>query len=113
MKIGSTRILIVEDDQQRRLWFEARFAGYQCDVTDQVSIAISWLKERDYEALADDGLTGYVVAVWLAQNPDRQAPAQIIVHSLNHAGSARMIEVLHTAGRKAEHLPFPYLSSLF
>lgn len=122
------RILIVEDDERRRLWFEARFAGCQSDFTDQVAIAIQWLTERDYdlifldhdlreehyyEALADDGLTGYVVAHWLAHNPDRQPQAQIIIHSLNYPGADRMLETLENAGRVAEHVPFPYLPSRF
>ena len=122
------RILVVEDDERRRSWFERQFAQCERDVTDQVAVAIQWLAQRDYdlifldhdlaeehyfELVADDGLTGYVVAAWLAENPDRQAQAEIIIHSLNYPGSDRMLEVLHSAGRKAEHVPFPYLPSLF
>jgi CheY-like chemotaxis protein len=124
----SSRILIVEDDDRRRVWFETRFAECERDVTDQVAVAIQWLTKRDYdlifldhdlieehyfEAMADDGLTGYVVAAWLAQNPERQAHAQIIIHSLNFPGADRMIETLQRAGREAEHVPFPYLPELF
>ena len=122
------RVLVVEDDERRRSWFERQFAQCERDVTDQVGVAIQWLDQRDYdlifldhdlaeehyfEVMADDGLTGYVVAAWLAENPDRQAQAEIIIHSLNYQGSDRMLEVLHNAGRKAEHVPFPYLPSLF
>ena len=122
------RLLVVEDDHVRRSWFARQFAQYDRDVTDQVAVAIQWLAQRDYdlifldhdlaeehyfEAMADDGLTGYVVAAWLAENPHRQAEAQIIIHSLNYPGSDRMLEVLQSAGRKAEHVPFPYLPSLF
>jgi CheY-like chemotaxis protein len=122
------RVLVVEDDYVRRAWFEQQFAQYERDVTDQVAVAIQWLGQRDYdlifldhdlaeehyfEVMADDGLTGYVVAAWLADNPDRQTEAQIIIHSLNYPGSDRMLEVLRSAGRKAEHVPFPYLPSLF
>src|ERR1700682_5293871 len=117
------RVLVVEDDDVRRSWFERQFAQYERDVTDQAAVAIQWLAQRDYdlifldhdlaeehylEVMADDGLTGYVVAAWLAENPDRQAQAEIIIHSLNYAGSDRMLEVLQSAGRKAEHVPFPY-----
>jgi CheY-like chemotaxis protein len=124
----SNRILVVEDDQRRRVWFEQTFAQCERDVTDQVAVAIQWLTQRDYdfifldhdltedhyfEMMADDGLTGYVVAAWLAENPHRQTEAQIIIHSLNYPGSDRMLEVLQTAGRNAEHVPFPYLPSLF
>ena len=122
------RVLVVEDDVVRRAWFERQFARYERDVTDQVTVAIQWLGQRDYdlifldhdlaeehyfEVMADDGLTGYVVAAWLADNPDRQIEAQIIIHSLNYPGSDRMLEVLRSAGRRAEHVPFPYLPSLF
>ena len=122
------RVLVVEDDVVRRAWFERQFAQYERDVTDQVAVAIQWLGQRDYdlifldhdlaeehyfEVMADDGLTGYVVAAWLADNPDRQTGAQIIIHSLNYPGSDRMLEVLRSAGRRAEHVPFPYLPSLF
>lgn len=122
------RILIVEDDEMRRSWFHKKFAQYQRDATDDVSVAVQWLRERDYSLIfldhdlaeehyhlemADDGLTGYAVAAWLAQHPDRQPAAQIIIHSLNYPGSQRMLQCLQSAGRDAEHVPFPYLPSLF
>ena len=122
------RILIVEDDENRRFWFDRKFAQFERDTTDDVSVAIQWLLEQDYALifldhdlaeehyhleLADDGLTGYAVAAWLAANPERQADAQIIVHSLNYPGSERMVNCLQSAGRKAEHVPFPYLPRLF
>jgi CheY-like chemotaxis protein len=122
------RILIVEDDERRRSWFDKRFADYQRDTTDDVSVAIQLLLERDYELIfldhdlalehyalemADDGLTGYVVASWLAEHPESQPDAQIIVHSLNYPGSDRMVKCLQRAGREAEHVPFPYLPSVF
>lgn len=122
------RVLVVEDDDGRRSWFERQFAQCERDVTDQVAVAIQWLAQRDYdlifldhdlaeehyfEVMADDGLTGYVVAAWLAANPDKQTQAQIIIHSLNYPGSDRMLAVLQVAGRKAEHVPFPYLPSIF
>ena len=128
MKNKNGRILIVEDDELRRCWFREQFAQFECDVTDQVAVAIQWLTQRDYDLIfldhdlieehyfieaADDGLTGYTVAAWLAENPDRQLQAQIIIHSLNYSGSQRMLELMQNAGRKAEHLPFPHLSWLF
>jgi CheY-like chemotaxis protein len=122
------RILIVEDDERRRSWFQQQFARYQRDETHEVSVATQWLSERDYSLIfldhdlaeehyfvemADDGLTGYTVANWLAQHPDRQVAAQIIVHSLNYTGAQRMVACLRKAGRKAAHVPFPYLSWFF
>jgi CheY-like chemotaxis protein len=128
MTYDPLRILIVEDDDRRRSWFDERFAQYQRDTTDDVSVAVQWLLERDYALIfldhdltlehyefemADDGLTGYVVALWLAEHPESQTEAQIIIHSLNYPGSDRMVQCLQTAGRQAEHVPFPYLSELF
>lgn len=122
------RILIVEDDDLRCSWFHREFASYERDTTPYVSVAVSWLREREYSLIfldhdlaeehyalemADDGLTGYVVAAWLAQHPDQQSEAQIIIHSLNYMGAQRMLDVLQRAGRNAEHVPFPALTSLF
>jgi CheY-like chemotaxis protein len=122
------RILILEDDLARRSWFQKQFAQYERDETHEVFTAIEWLGERDYslifldhdladehyyQEMADDGTTGYVVAAWLAEHPDLQAEAQIIIHSLNYPGSQRMLACLQSAGRDAEYVPFPYLPSLF
>jgi CheY-like chemotaxis protein len=122
------QILILEDDERRRLWFDRKFSQYARDTTDDVAVAIQWLLEQEYALIfldhdlaeehyhlemADDGLTGYVVAAWLAANPDRQTDAKIIVHSLNYPGSQRMVDCLQNAGRKAEHVPFPYLPGVF
>lgn len=122
------RILIVEDDAARRSWFDRQFADCDRDVTDDVSVAVQLLLERDYELIfldhdlaeehyylemADDGLTGYAVAAWLAEHPERQPDAQIIIHSLNYSGSERMRQCLQDAGRNAEYVPFPFLPTLF
>lgn len=122
------RILIVEDDEIRCSWFHQEFAKCDRDATRDVAAAVSLLAENEYSLIfldhdlaeehyfsemADDGLTGYAVAAWLAQHPDQQPGAQIIIHSLNYAGAQRMLDVLHGAGRNAEHVPFPYLPWLF
>lgn len=121
---GEQRILIVEDDETRCEWFRAHLHGSQLDVTCDVLTAIRWLGERDYRAVLldhdltlehyfsnepDDERTGYAVARWLADNPTAQRDAVILIHSLNYTGAARMLGVLHDAGREADHIPFPYL----
>jgi|SRR5215813_3248497 len=121
------RILIVEDDDRRCLWFKEQFAGHELDATADVSVAVEWLRSHEYDLifldhdladehyeqeLADDGLTGYVVAAWLAENPECQRNVQIIIHSLNFAGSERMRLCLRAAGRPAEHVPFPALQAV-
>ena len=118
------RILIVEDDETRCAWFRERLAGSTLDVTCDVGVAVRWLGERDYRAVLldhdlteehyfsndpDDEHTGYAVARWLADHPTAQRDATILIHSLNYTGARRMLEVLHAAGRDAQHVPFHYL----
>jgi len=120
------RILIVEDDEVRCAWFHQKLSAHQRDVTCDVNQAIEWLSERDYAAILldhdladehyfsnepDDERTGYAVAAWLAAHPDRHRNALILIHSLNYVGAQRMLDILHDAGRDAEHIPFHYLQS--
>jgi DNA-binding LacI/PurR family transcriptional regulator len=118
------RILIVEDDAARCAWFNERFDGLILDITCDVKQAMEWLKERDYLMILldhdlteehyfsnepDDERTGYAVAAWLAEHADSQRDATILIHSLNYPGAQRMLDILHDAGREAEHIPFHYL----
>ena len=120
------RILLVEDDATRCSWFDNHFAGCELDTTADVAIAVHWLGQREYDLIfldhdlaeehyalemADDGLTGYTVAAWLAEHPECQPEVPIIIHSLNFAGSNRMRNCLRNAGRSADHVPFPYLTA--
>jgi len=119
------RVLVVEDDETRCAWFQQVFSRCHLDMTCDVAEAIKWLREREYSivfldhdlakehyqsAEADDERTGYAVALWLANNPNCQHKAQIVIHSLNYVGAERMLERLLDAGRLAEHVPFPYLN---
>jgi CheY-like chemotaxis protein len=120
------RILIVEDDEMRCAWFHQKFSAHRRDVTCDVNQAIQWLSERDYAAILldhdlrdehyfsdepDDERTGYAVAAWLAAHPEHHRDALILIHSLNYVGAQRMLDLLHDAGRDAEHIPFHYLQS--
>jgi CheY-like chemotaxis protein len=120
------RVLIVEDDESRCVWFRRRLAHCELDVTCHVPEAIAWLGEREYELILldhdlreehyfsdepDDEHTGYAVAAWLAAHADSQPRATVVVHSLNYAGAGRMVEKLLEAGFDAEHVPFPLLQS--
>jgi CheY-like chemotaxis protein len=123
---GEPRVLIVEDDEARCAWFRERLKGRRLDVTCDVRTAIEWLAERDYEAILldhdltdehyftnepDDERTGYAVARWLADNPTTHRNALIVIHSLNYVGARRMLELLRSSGRDAEHIPFHYLQT--
>lgn len=116
--------MILEDDPLRQLWFQEHFAGQQFELTANVRQAINWLRERNYSlllldhdlvyehylsSLPDDERSGFAVAAWLAAHPNCQAGARIVIHSVNYGGSERMCEVLRRAGRKVQHIPFPYL----
>lgn len=120
------RVLLVEDDEMRCAWFQQKLAPYLLDMTCDVKQAVEWLAERDYSTILldhdlsdehyfsdepDDERTGYAVAAWLAAHTDRQRNALIIIHSLNYTGAQRMLDILHDAGRDAEHVPFHYLQS--
>ena len=120
------RILLVEDDEMRCHWFRQKFASHVLDITCDVAEAARWLEEREYATILldhdlreehyfsdehDDERTGYAVAAWLAAHPDRHRNATIVVHSLNYAGAQRMLDLLHDAGRDAEHVPFHYLQA--
>ena len=123
---GGQRVLIVEDDEARCAWFREHLRGRLLDVTCDVALAVRWLAERDYNAILldhdladehyfsdahDDERTGYAVARWLAENPDAQRDALIIVHSLNYSGAQRMLAVMRDAGREADHVPFHHLQT--
>lgn len=120
------RVLIVEDDETRCQWFHQKFSSHLRDVTCDVQLAIQWLAEREYTTILldhdlsdehyfsdepDDERTGYAVAAWLAKHPGSQRDALIVIHSLNYAGAQRMLDILHDAGRDAEHVPFHYLQA--
>jgi CheY-like chemotaxis protein len=118
------RVLIVEDDESRCAWFTERLSDLDLDITCDVAEAVRWLSERDYCMILldhdlaeehylsdafDDERTGYAVAAWLAAHTDAQRDATVLIHSLNYAGAARMLDILRAAGRDAEHVPFHYL----
>ena len=122
----TNRVLIVEDDETRCQWFHQKFSSHLRDVTCDVQQAIRWLSEHEYTTILldhdltdehyfsdepDDERTGYAVAAWLAKHPDKQRDALIVIHSLNYTGAQRMLNILHDAGRDAEHVPFHYLQS--
>lgn len=119
-------MLVVEDDEARCAWFREKLEGRGLDITCDVPTALTWLAEREYEAVLldhdladehyfsdtpDDERTGYAVARWLADHPTAQRDALIVIHSLNYTGARRMLDALHNAGRDAEHIPFHYLQT--
>lgn len=119
-------VFVLDDDHLRHDWFARRFnGGDHLDTAVDPRTAIELLSENYYDAIfldhdllpehynsdeRDDDRTGYAVASWLAAHPDVQPSAAIIVHTRNADGAMRMVELLRSAGRHAEYVPFPVLS---
>ncbi len=121
---GHLRVFLLDDDARRHDWFAKRFRGDRLDVASEPRRAVELLAANSYDAIFldhdllpehyesdehDDERTGYAVASWLAERPDRQTASHIIVHTRNADGALRMVELLRRAGRQAEHVPFQML----
>jgi len=103
-------ILILEDDRMRQRAFLFRLAGTNTVVVETVPEAIELLKTKAWDYLfLDHDLggqqyvpsgedTGYGVALWLKEHPERM-PGNIIVHSLNASGANAICCILPTATR--------------
>ena len=119
------RVFLLDDDTRRHSWFVKRFKGDRLDIAETVEAALELLNANLYDAIfldhdllpehyhsesTDDERTGYAVALWLAERPERQRASTIMVHTRNADGAMRMIEELRRAGRQAEYVPFPLLA---
>jgi CheY-like chemotaxis protein len=119
------RVFLLDDDTRRHAWFTKRFKGDHLDIAENVEGALKLLDANQYDAIfldhdllpehyhsesTDDERTGYAVALWLAERPDRQRASTIMVHTRNADGAMRMVEELRRAGRQAEYVPFPLLA---
>jgi CheY-like chemotaxis protein len=122
---AAIRVFLLDDDESRHDWFDARFAGDHLDIAVEPRRAIELLSQNFYDAIFldhdllpehykssahDDERTGYAVAAWLAANPDVQPAATIIVHTRNADAAQRMVQEMERAGRRrVEHVSFQYL----
>jgi CheY-like chemotaxis protein len=119
------RILLVEDDPQRRYWFTKMNIGRVMDVTDDVEEAKRLIDTHEYDQIfldhdlseehymvwregtdKHDATTGYAVAKYLAENPDKSPNAEIVVHSLNPVGSDRMWRKMKETRRTVHKIPY-------
>ena len=101
-------ILVLEDDPERQNKFRKNFIGHSLIIVDTATEAISLLSTRQWQWLfLDHDLggkvfvfsgkgTGYEVACWLEEHPDR-IPDRVIIHSFNPAGMKRMAMALKEA----------------
>jgi CheY-like chemotaxis protein len=119
------RVFLLDDDALRHEWFAKQFAGERVDVAEDPARAIELLSSNHYDLIFldhdllpehyyaegfDDERTGYAVARWLSERPDRCAAAHVIAHTRNADGALRMVELLRRVGRPAEHIPFQMLA---
>lgn len=118
-------VFVLDDDVRRHESFRRNLARDEVDVAETAAEAIEMLSANYYDEIYldhdllpehyhasehDDRETGYAVARWLAENPQHQSAATIIVHTRNADGAMRMVELLRRAGRIAEYVPFPVLT---
>ena len=118
-------IFLLDDDRRRHRWFRKRFEHDELDIAETVVEAKEYLQANNYDGVfldhdllpehydgeTDDEMTGYAIALWLAQNPKIQPAATIIVHTRNADAAIRMVEKLRIAGRNVEYVPFPMLDA--
>jgi CheY-like chemotaxis protein len=123
---ATVRVFLLDDDTFRHEWFARQFKRDRLDVASDAARAIEMLASYNYDLIFldhdllpehyyaeafDDERSGYAVARWLSERPDRLATSQIIVHTRNADGALRMVELLRRVGRQAEHIPFPLLAA--
>ena len=119
------RVFLLDDDVLRHEWFARQFKGDRLDIAADAPRAIELLAANYYDLIFldhdllpehyyaesfDDERSGYAVARWLAERPDRLAASDIVVHTRNADGALRMVELLRRVGRQAEHVPFHQLA---
>ena len=103
------KILILDDDKNRLRIFQRNLIGAVVTCVEHASDCIRELETEgpfDYLFLDHDldgrtyvpsgPGTGYEVALWLKNNPDKK-PSKIILHTCNDQGALRMLEELPEA----------------
>jgi CheY-like chemotaxis protein len=119
------RVFLLDDDTLRHDWFARQLKGDRLDVAAEPARAVELLSANHYDLIFldhdllpehyyakefDDERSGYAVARWLSERPDRSAVAHIIAHTRNAEGALRMVKLLRNVGRQAEHVPFQMLA---
>jgi CheY-like chemotaxis protein len=101
-------ILILEDDKRRVTLFKQYLIGSSITITEHTDDCIKYLEENTWDILfLDHDLdqkvyvpsgpgTGYEVAMWLKNNPER-VPKHVILHTCNEKAAPLMLEALPNA----------------
>lgn len=106
VKTAEQAIKILQSETFTRIYLDHDLADEHYGLVAKVETYISYDHYMEQKEKEFNEGTGHAVARWLAVNPDRSPRAEIIVHSINPAGSARMLETLKKAGRKVKQIPF-------
>ena len=129
------KVLILEDDYERILWFSNNMYLHKIMFVQTAEQAIKFLQsetfdivfldhdlcdehykyvtvplDADFEKFCQENLdatTGFAVARFLAENPQRSPNAQIIIHTMNTVAQKRMSDELRS--RNHVVLPFDYM----
>ena len=124
------RVLVLDDMNTRHKWFITALIGHNYHPVYSSESAIEELQkfkfdmifldhdleEQHYNVwtgaeLDDEAFfsrlerTGYDVTKWMVENNNHKQ-AQVIVHSLNPAGSKRMVDLLTSNGYNAKYVSF-------
>lgn len=124
------RVLVLDDMNTRHKWFITALIGHNYHPVYTSESAIEQLKVQEFDMIfLDHDLeenhynvwtgaeldeesffsrlerTGYDVVKWMVENNNNKQ-AQVVVHSLNEAGSRRMVALLTANGYNARYVPF-------
>lgn len=113
-----SKILILDDDENRHVQFANKYATEDLTHVHTSLDAIETLKNNEYDYVfldhdlgglvmqeSGDG-TGYEVAEWISNNPDRKPIKMVILHSLNPPGRKNMCNILKAKGIDVMESPF-------
>jgi CheY-like chemotaxis protein len=109
------KVLILEDSAERIFRFKEKLIGHEYEITQDTKYCIELLKTQDFDYIfLDHDLsnifekpgegTGYEVAKWISEHPDR-APRKILIHTMNNIGAAAMMNILGDVGIRATYIP--------
>ena len=104
------RVFVLDDSKERLHVFSTKLIGHVLYTAMTASEAISILEQEppfdniflDHDlgdqVMAPSGPgTGYEVAQWLSQHPEKTTHCDIIIHSFNSDGAKNMASLLPTA----------------
>lgn len=113
------RILVIDDMPERHKVFARRWeAGNQYVAANDYKEGLEALSDGPYDlAFLDHDLggpyfapegepSGTELARHIVTLPPEKRPTQVVVHTWNPAGRARMVDILREAGVKVQAIPF-------